>query len=829
MSPDEPATRLTPERWRQVEAIFLATRDREPNERAPFLEQSCGADVALRHEVESLLAADQGATGFLNPPGALVPPVSDLEAVLRAELAGRYTIEHELGRGGMATVFLAQDLKHHRAVAVKVLRPELAAAIGPERFLREIEIAAGLSHPHILPLFDSGSHDGLFYYVMPYVEGESLRQRLDRERQLPIEDALRITRQVSDGLGYAHRLGFVHRDIKPENILLLDQHAVIADFGIARAITVVGGEKLTEAGLAIGTPSYMSPEQALGDSDVDGRSDLYSLGCVLYEMLVGDPPFLGHTAQQVLARQVLDAVPPPKSVRPAVPVAVELALLQALAKAPADRFTTVHEFADALGDSLVSGPEATVVLRPTPPTQSIAVLSFLNMSGDPDDEYLGDGIAEELINLLASIRGLRVVSRTSAFVFKGTKTNPRTIGQTLNVRTVLTGSVRRSGNRLRVTSQLISAADGFHLWSERYDREMADVFAIQDEISQTIVSALQIRLTGTQAEQLAKRGTVDPEAYDAYLRGRHHWNNRPIGIPKAVEFFRQAIAKDPDFALAYTGLSDCYGTMGAWESNIMLPHHAWPEAAAAARRALELDESLGEAHTSLAHMHLHYDWNWPAAEREFRRAVELKPAYSPAHHWFSHYLMAMGRIEASLAESRRCLELDPVDLVNSAHLSWHYWLAGQPDEAIEQSCKTRELHPDHFMPEFFLGVSYERKGVPDVAIAHLEIAATRSGGIPYVLASLAHAYAAAGKRRKALELLGNLDALSQEHYVPAYDRVIIYVGLGQVDQAMEWLQRAYDEHSSWISYLNVEPRLDPLRGDARFTELVRKLGFPTLH
>jgi serine/threonine-protein kinase len=343
--------------------MFLRTRDRESGERAAFLEQACGEDVALRREVESLLAADHGATGFLEqPPG---PPIAELEAVLRAELAGRYSLKGVLGRGGMATVFLGRDLKHHRAVAVKVLRPELAGAIGPERFLREIEIAAGLSHPNILPLFDSGGRDGLFYYVMPYVEGESLRERLDRERQLPIEDALRITREVADALGYAHRLGFVHRDIKPENILLSHQHAVVADFGIARAIEAAGAEKLTGAGLALGTPSYMSPEQATGDNDLDGRSDLYSLGCVLYEMLVGDPPFPGHSAQQILAGHMVDPVPPFRTARPAVPAAVESALLRALAKAPGDRYATMLQFAQALGGSSVDGGAvATAVVRP---------------------------------------------------------------------------------------------------------------------------------------------------------------------------------------------------------------------------------------------------------------------------------------------------------------------------------------------------------------------------------------------------------------------------------------------------------------------------------
>jgi serine/threonine-protein kinase len=753
--------------------------------------------------------------------------VADSLPLLTTALADRYAIERELGRGGMATVYLAQDLKHHRAVAMKVLRPELAGAIGPERFLREIEIAAGLSHPHILPLFDSGSLDGLLYYVMPYVEGESLRQRLDRERQLPIEDALRITREVGDALGYAHSLGVVHRDIKPENILLSHNHAVVADFGIARAIATANGEKLTEAGLTLGTPSYMSPEQAAGDTELDGRSDLYSLGCVLYEMLVGDPPFLGHSPQQILARHVLDPVPPPRTVRTTVPLAVERAVLQALAKAPADRYATMLMFAEALGALAVSAPEVTVVLRPAPPAQSIAVLPFVNLSGDPENEYFGDGLAEELLNLLGRVNGLRVASRTSAFLFKGTKTDLRTIGQTLNVQHVLEGSVRKAGTRIRVSVHLTGAAEGYDLWSARYDRELEDVFEIQDEIARTIVDALQIRLTGEQAQRFDKRGTADPEAYDSYLKGRHHWNNRPLGIPKAVEYFKQAVAKDPGYALAYTGLADCYGSMGGWESNAMAPHDAWPRAAAAARRALELDETLAEAHTSLAHVHLHYDWNWHAAQEEFHRAVELNPAYSTAHHWFSHLAMAMGRIDASLAESRRCLELDPVDLIINVHLIWHYWLAGQPDEAIEQGCNTRELYPNVFWPEFFIGLAYEGKNVPAAAVAHLERAMIMSGGSTFVLAALGHAYAAADKRGKALDLLSQLAAQGRERYVPAYDRAIIHVGLNQVDPALDWLERAYEEHSSWISYLNVEPRLEPLRRHPRFAELAGRLGFPS--
>jgi serine/threonine protein kinase/tetratricopeptide (TPR) repeat protein len=749
--------------------------------------------------------------------------VADSLPLLTIALADRYAIERELGRGGMATVYLARDLKHHRAVAVKVLRPELAGAIGPERFLREIEIAAGLSHPHILPLFDSGSSGGQLYYVMPFVEGESLRQRLDRDRQLPIEDALRITREVGDALGYAHSVGFVHRDIKPENILLSHNHAVVADFGIARAISAAGGEKLTGTGLSLGTPSYMSPEQAAGDSELDGRSDLYSLGCVLYEMLVGDPPFLGHSPQQILARHVLDPVPPPRTVRPAIPASLERTLLRALAKDPVDRYATAHQLVDDLNSSM-SGPQLTVTSLAAPPAQSIAVLPFLNMSGDPDNEYFGDGLAEELINLLTGVKGLRVPSRTSAFAFKGTKTDPRTIGQTLNVGTVLEGSVRKAGNRLRVTAQLINAADGYHLWSERYDREMADVFTIQDEISQTIVQALRIQLTPERQEALVKRPTDKPEAYNAYLKGRYHWNNRPLGTPKAIGYFEQAISIDPNYAMAYSGLADCYSSFGSWEHGGMPPREASSKATMAARRALELDDTLGEAHSSMAFVNLHFGWDWPSAERGLHRAIELSPSYPTAHHWRSHLAAAMGRFDESLAESRRYLELEPTDVLANFHLIWHYWLARQPEPAIDQGWKTVELHPTSFWPEFFMGLAWEYQEQMNEAIARFQKALTMSGGKSFVRAALGHAYAVAGAQDLAAEVLEELEGQSLRQYTPAYDRAVIYAGLDDRDRAFDWLERAYDERSSWMSYLKVEPRLDVLRSDARFGMLLRKVG-----
>src|SRR5436189_2910499 len=416
---------------------------------------------------------------------------------LQEALAGRYTIERELGRGGMATVYLAEDVKHGRPVALKVLSPQLAASLGTERFLGEIQIAARLTHPHILPLHDSGEADGLPYYVMPYVEGESLRGRLIHERQLPIEDALRIAREVADALEYAHHRDIVHRDIKPENILFQTGHAVVSDFGIARAINVAGTSRMTGTGIAVGTPGYMSPEQAGGVDELDGRSDVYSLGCVLFEMLAGGPPFTGWSAHAILARQVLEPLPRLRTFRDTVPEWLELVVARALANAPGDRFAGVAEFIAALSSPTPAtrADAAPARAHTTPaPEHSIAVLPFVNLSADPENGYFCDGMTEEILNALSAVPSLRVASRTSSFVFKDATQDVQTIGEKLRVRTVLEGSVRRADVKLRVTAQLINVADGFHLWSHTYEREMKDVFAVQDEIARAIVNALKVKL-----------------------------------------------------------------------------------------------------------------------------------------------------------------------------------------------------------------------------------------------------------------------------------------------------------------------------------------------
>jgi serine/threonine protein kinase len=427
--------------------------------------------------------------------------VSDLLARLRGVFADRYTIDRELGRGGMAVVFLAQDQKHHRKVAIKVLEPELAAALGRERFLREIETAAGLNHPHILPLHDSGEADGFLYYVIPYVEGESLRERLDRERQLALEDAIQIAREVADALSYAHGHNILHRDIKPGNILLSAGHALVCDFGIARAITATGGGQLTEVGALVGTLAYMSPEQIDGSQYIDGRADIYSLGCVLFEMLVGEPPFRGSTLTAVIMGQLSSPAPSPRLFRELVPEAVDAAARKAMASLPADRFSTAAQFAEALGTPRPSEPTPAAV-----PDRSIAVLPFKNQSSDPESEYFSDGIAEEIINALAQLPGLQVAARTSSFAFKGKGAEIAEVGAKLKVATVLDGSVRKAGNRVRITAQLVNVSDGYHLWSERYDNELDDVFAIQDHIARAIAQRFEVMLagpTGRFAQQMA--------------------------------------------------------------------------------------------------------------------------------------------------------------------------------------------------------------------------------------------------------------------------------------------------------------------------------------
>jgi serine/threonine-protein kinase len=726
----------------------------------------------------------------------------------------------------MATVYLAEDVKHRRPVAVKVLSPELAAGLGTDRFLREIQIAAGLTHPHILPLHDSGEADGLPYYVMPYVEGVSLRGRLIRERPLPIEDALRITREVADALDYAHKRDVVHRDIKPENILFQTGHAVVSDFGIARAINMAGKGRMTGTGIAVGTPGYMSPEQASGVDQVDGRSDVYSLGCVLFEMLAGDPPFPGWSAQAVLARQLLEPLPRIRTFRDTVPEWLEQAVTRALAHTAVDRFAGAAELITAL-----TKPSSVTVAEPAPPRyrmtpapeHSIAVLPFVNLSADPENGYFCDGMTEEILNALSALPSLRVASRTSSFVFKGASQDIRTIGDQLRVRAVLEGSVRRADTKLRVTAQLINVEDGFHLWSNTYDREMKDVFAVQDEIARAIVNALKVNLGTKHDAPLVEPHTDNLDAYALYVKARYFWRRKSASaFKKCIEYFEQAIALDPCYSLAYAGLADSYITLGYW--NYLPPQHVFPRAKAAADAAVGSDESLAEAHTSRGCVSMLYDWDWPSAEREFLRAIQLKERYGTAHFWYACYLWAMGRTAESVNQASRAKALAPMSPVANANLGWALYFGRRYDEAITQCSKALELDAHYVMMHTVLGQAYLATSRYEEAIGALQSAVRFSGGAAFTTSALGHAYGKGGKRREAKQILQDLQHPSVAEYVSPFCVALVYTGLGDEDQALAWLDRAYEERSHWLVYAKVWPLLDDLRSNARFAALLGRVG-----
>ncbi len=747
--------------------------------------------------------------------------MGSLQERLRAVLPERYTIERELGRGGMATVYLAQDRKHHRSVALKVLSPELATALGTDRFLREIDFVAGLTHPHILPLHDSGEAGGLLYYVMPYVEGESLRGRLIRERQLPFEDALRIAGEVADALDYAHRRDVVHRDIKPENILFQSGHAVVSDFGIARAIKVADEGRATGTGIALGTPGYMSPEQAQGIDQLDGRSDLYSLGCVLYEMLAGDPPFTGWSVQAILARQVLEPLPRLRVVRDTVPDWLEQTVARALAKTPADRFATAAEFVAGLAKPLA----ITLAEAASAPEHSIAVLPFVNLSADPENGYFCDGMTEEILNALSAVPALRVAARTSSFAFKDVTDDVRTIGERLGVRAVLEGSVRRADTKLRVTAQLINVADGFHLWSHTYEREMKDVFAVQDEIARAIVHALKGKLEGESGVALVEPHTDNVEAYAFYLKARYFWKKKSASALKnCLEYFEQAIALDPHYSLAHAGLADSY-VMLAYH-NYAPPKQVFPRARVAADAAVQFDDGLAEARTARACVSLLYDWDWPAAERGFQRAIELKDSYPTAHFWYACCLWALGRTADGVAQASRAQALAPLSLVGNANLGWAFYFARRYDEAITQCRKALDLDTHYVMTYTVLGQAYVSASRYDEAIGALQSAVGFSGGQAFTSAALGYAYAKAGKRSEAKQILQDLQQRPSVEYVPPFCVALVHAGLGDSDEAIAWLERAYEEHSHWLVYLKAWPLFDDLRSDTRFAALLGRVGLP---
>jgi serine/threonine protein kinase/Tfp pilus assembly protein PilF len=802
--------------------------------------------------------------------------LSDILMRLRAALADRYHLERELGSGGMAIVYLAQDLKHRRHVAIKVLRPELAAALGRERFLREVTTTANLRHTHILPLFDSGEADEFLFYVMPLVEGESLRGRLAREKQLPLDDAMRIAREVADALDHAHAHGLVHRDIKPANILLENGHAVVADFGIARAITAAGAEALTETGLSLGTPLYMSPEQAAGEPSIDGRSDQYALGCVLYEMLGGEPPFTGRTAQAILARRLGEPVPPLRTVRETVPIHVEQAINRALSKAPADRFATAKQFAEALAErtefarALEEDPSLAPIpgsVRPTARVRSVptgllllglgiliglsvlfawtrarsgetareaglrrvAVLPFENL-GEPDKAYFADGITDEIRSKLATVAGLQVTARTSSAEYAHTTKPPQEIGRELGVDYLLTGTVRwdeeGSRSRVRVSPELVQAASGASRWQQSFDAPLTDVFRVQANVAERVARELGVALAGGQRRHMEKGATGDLGAYDFYLRGRYAWHQRPTtSLDQARQLLEQAIALDPDFALAHAALADVYIVLPLWTD--VPPDQTYPRAKAAALTALKLDSTLAAPFAALGDISAMYEWDWAAADRNFRRSLALDPNNANTHHWYNEdYLVPIGRLRDALTEARRARELDPLSVLINGVYGQTLYRAGLLEEAAAHLRGVIALDSG-FIASGFLGTVYLFQGRAPEAVPLLERAIDPVARPSSDLALLGYAYAKAGRRRKAEALHRELMERGSKAYVSPAHIALVTAGLGDTNETFGWLRRAVETHDPMLVYAFVnEPLLKPFRRDPRGVAILRAMRLP---
>ena len=834
----------------RLSSVLDALLDAPPEQRGALIAKLSEGDPKRRAELEALLAECEREPALLSRPAAerFAALLADETPSFPAALAERYRFSKELARGGMATVYLAQDLKHDREVAIKVLTPpaELGVLVSPERFRREIEIASGFNHPHIVPLYDSGEAppDGRLFYVMPYVRGESLRDRLRRERQLPVEDAVAIAREVAEALGYALGRGVVHRDIKPENILLSEGHALVADFGIARA-TQPGGEKLTQPGVILGTPAYMSPEQATGAADLDGRTDVYALGCVLYEMLAGAPPYPGATAQAIVGGHLRDPVPHVRRLRPEVPQHVEAAIVRALEKSQADRFATPQQFAAAL---LASGagpkPRAPIVRRVAwgvagvmavllglklwwrhpamEAERSVAVLPFENVGGKPEEEYFSAGLTEELIAALSQIRSLRVAARTSAFAFKDQSRDTREIGRTLNVATVLVGSVRKSGNRIRVTAQLIDVSNGLSLWSQTYDeRAISDILDIQVDLGLRIARALETNLTPSEQARLARKPTENLDAYTLYLKGRFAWSQRNQGLYTAVEYFNQAIAVDSLYARAYAGLASAYGPLGLF--GYIRPEEGRARMGAAARRAVELDDGLAEGHTVLAaYLHI-YEWNWAAAEKEFQRALELDPDFPTTHRFYGFFLGMMGRLDESLSEQRRAQELDP--LAQDVEIGTSLLRLGRYDLAEAAFREKIERDPTFWIGYDGLGQVLELTGRRNEAVTAFERAVALSGPALRPKALLARALMLAGREAEGRRMIQELrvEATRRGIYHPAV--AVAIAAAGDTSGAFAWLEAAYRQRHPDLVRLKTERLYAPLRGDPRFQDLVRRVGF----
>jgi serine/threonine-protein kinase len=773
--------------------------------------------------------------------------VEDLASHLEESLAGAYHIVREIGGGGMSRVFQAEESAFGRSVVIKVLPPELAAGVSIERFQRETQVAAQLRHPNIVPVFTAGKTGGLLFFTMPFIEGESLRDRMRRETRLPLRTAVMIARDVADALEYAHRRGILHRDIKPENILLEGSHAVVADFGIARAVhSAVGTSTLTQAGMSLGTPHYMSPEQASGERDQDPRADIYSLGCVFYEMLAGVPPFTGRTPVAVIVKHIGTPVPSLADAGVTLPPEVDALIACALAKAADDRFATSADFAAALaaliglddlsyrtpktgGHNVLNRSDARIptISRMTAAASStidsVGVMPFVNGSNDAEAEYLTEGIGDNITNRLTRMPGVRVIPRSTMMMYKG-ETDLAAVARALKVRALVTGRLHRVGQTLIIKSELVDMQSDRQLWGEEYRRTMSDILAIQDEMATEISDSLRLKLTAEDRETLLRRYTDNPAAYQSYLRGRFHWNKRnQDGFLQAIVHFQAAIDCDSGYALAYAGLSDTYNVLGYY--NLRPPTEVYPLATEAAMRALEIDPGLPQAHASLGYTRLFFDRDWASAEQAFRRAIELDPQYPSAHQWYGWYLMVKERYPEMIAEMEIAHTLDPLALIITNHLGYAYLLDGHDDFALKQFEHARELDPAYSLTYWHLGGYFLRTARYDEAVTAFRSARERTDGRLF-LGYEALALALGGCADEARAAVQRLEARRTGAYASPLELALAWAGLGELDTTFKWLDLAVVERSSDLVRLKVLPWPSAVRSDQRFAALVKRVGLP---